>query len=248
MNRLIRTEFLKLRTTRVSLVAFGAGPILCTLVTIAVFSSAGHQGNEKLGPQSLVAAVGAPASIITAVALLLGVLGTAGEYRHQTITTTLLATPRRRDVVTAKLIAYALVGAAMASATVVTAVAIAVPWLHSAGVNVHVGGDVARVALGFVASTALYSGMGVTIGALVRNQTAAIAAVLIWLLAVEGLLGNVFRSARFLEWLPVAVGRSAVRLESVAGALPVWSALLVLGGYVTVFAIASNRFVTRDVT
>jgi len=250
MRRLVRAEFLKLRVTRLFLGTVAAVPIVCTLVTIAVVvGSAGHEGNAPLGPRSLAEAIGAPASIVTAVALLLGVLGVAGEYRHQTITTTFLAAPDRRAVVAAKLVTHAIVGLAIASVAVALTAAIAVPWLHRADVAVHVDGDVVRVAAGFILSTALYGALGVAIGALVHNQTAAVATVLLWLLAIEGLIGNVFRSAAFLQWLPVAAGRAMVRLDSADGSLPAWGAAPVFASYVIVLAGAASRLVTvRDVT
>lgn len=95
MNRLLRAELLKQRTAPAFLAAFAAVPVLAALVTFAVFSMAGRQGNDPLGPDSLLHATGAPASVVTTLALLLGVVGMAGEYRHGTIITTLLAAPRR---------------------------------------------------------------------------------------------------------------------------------------------------------
>ena len=65
----------------------------------------------------------------------------AGEYRHQTITTTFLASPRRRDVVVAKLVAHSLTGALMGLLSLAVSAAIAVPWLHASGVDVHLDGD-----------------------------------------------------------------------------------------------------------
>ena len=79
--------------------------------------------------------------MITLVALLLGVLGMAGEYRHHTVTTTFLATPRRGRVVVAKLVAHALTGALMGLCTLAAAGLVAVPWLASSDVAVHVDGD-----------------------------------------------------------------------------------------------------------
>ena len=114
MNRLVRTELLKQRTTRTLVAGLAAAPVIAALLTIAILSAAGKHGNDPLGPDNLVQVLGAPAGVITLIAILVGVVGTAGEYRHQTITTTLLASPRRRDVVTAKLAAHAITGAVMA--------------------------------------------------------------------------------------------------------------------------------------
>ena len=247
MIRLVRTELRKQRTTPVFITGFAAAPILTALVTIAVLSSAGHQGNEPLGSSSFVQAIGAPASIVTAVALLLGIFGISGEYRHKTITTTFLATPRRRDVVVAKLAAHAITGAAMALVAVAVTAAITIPWLHSAGVAVPLDGGVVRVAAGFVLSTALFGALGVSVGALIRNQTGAVIAALVWLLTVEGLLANVMGSTSVVRWLPAAAG--AAMVHSGTDALPGWAAAMVFTTYVVAFAGLGTRFVvSRDVT
>lgn len=248
MNRLLRTELLKQRTTRTFAAAVAAVPVVAGLVTLANFSTAGKQGNEPLGPDHLLQAVGAPASVVTLIALLLGVLGTAGEYRHQTITTTFLASPRRRQVVVAKLAAHALLGAALGVLSVAAATAVAVPWLRSSGIPVEVGGDVLRVGAGLVVSAALYGALGVSIGALVRNQTAAVAVVLVWLLAVEGLVGDILAGSGIVHWLPAAAGRGLVHGASGDG-LPAPLAAAMFATYVGALAGAAVRFsVRRDVT
>jgi ABC-2 type transport system permease protein len=247
MNRLVRTELLKQRTTRTFVTAVAAIPVVAGLVTLASFSAAGKQGNEPLGPDHLLQAVGAPASVVTLIALLLGVLGTAGEYRHQTITTTFLASPRRRQVVVAKLAAHAMVGAALGVLSVAVATAVAVPWLRSSGIPVELAGDVLGVGVGLVVSAALYGALGVSIGALVRNQTTAVAVVLVWLLAVEGLVGDVFTGSDVVDWLPAAAGRALVHGASSDG-LPAVAAAALFATYVVVLAGAAVRFtVRRDV-
>ena len=148
MNRLVRTELLKLRTTRTILASIYAAPTVAGIVTVAILGAAGRQGNDPLGPDSLVHVIGGPAAVITLIAILLGVIGMAGEYRHQTVTTTFLASPRRRDVVVAKLVAHSLTGALMALLSLAVATAIAVPWLHTSGVDVHLDGESVRVAAG----------------------------------------------------------------------------------------------------
>ncbi|HEV3401284.1 MAG TPA: ABC transporter permease subunit [Acidimicrobiales bacterium] len=248
MNRLIRTELLKQRTTRTFTAALAAVPVVAGLVVVASFSAAGKQGNEPLGPDHLLQAVGAPASVVTLIALLLGVLGTAGEYRHQTITTTFLGSPRRRQVVVAKLAVHALVGAALGVLSVAVSTAVALPWLRSGGIPVELSGDVLRVGAGLVLSAALYGALGVSVGALVRNQTTAVAVVLVWLLAVEGLVGDVFAGSGIVHWLPAAAGRALVHGASGDGlSAPLAAALFAT--YVVVLAVAAVRFtVRRDVT
>jgi ABC-2 type transport system permease protein len=249
MNHLIRTELLKQRTLRTFRLGVAVAPVIAALVTVAVFTTAGHQGNSPLSAASLVEAIGAPASIITAIALLLGVVGMAGEYRHETITTTFLATPRRRDVVIAKLIAHALTGALIGALSLVVSVVVAVPWLRTEQIALNIDIGVIGVAAGVVASSALFGALGVSIGALIRNQTAACAAVLVWLLAVEGIVGDVFHGSAFVRWLPVAVARTLVQTGSSDNGLSAPVAAATFVGYVVVFAFVANRStLRRDVT
>ena len=173
----------------------------------------------------------------------------AGEYRHQTITTTFLASPRRRDVVIAKLLAHSLTGALIALLSLSVAAAIAVPWLHASGVDIHIDAEVIRVAAGLVASTALYGSLGVSIGALIRNQTAAAAVILIWLLAVEGFIGDLLHDAAVVQWLPAATGRALVHIGPSDNGLPVLAFAGTFAVYIVGFAAAGTRLtVNRDIT
>jgi ABC-2 type transport system permease protein len=249
MRRLVQTELLKQRTTRTFVFGMASAPVVSALVTFANYSAAGQQGNEPLGPHSFVQALGAPASVITLIALLLGVLGMAGEYRHHTVTTTFLATPQRGRVVVAKLVAHGLAGALMGLGSLAAAGLVAVPWLASSDVAVHLDGDAMRVAVGMIVAPALYAALGVSVGALVRNQTTAIGAVLVWLLAIEGIIGDVFHSSGFVDWLPSAVGGELTRAGSGHPDLAMPVAGLALLAYVVAFGFLGVRLTARrDIT
>ncbi len=248
MNPLVRTELLKQRTTRVPLAGVCAAPVVAGLVTFAVLSFAGKEGNDPLGADTLHQVIGAPADVITVIAVMLGVLGMAGEFRHQTITTTFLASPRRREVVVAKLIAHSLTGAVMGLLSLTVSAAIAVPWLLANGVDVRLDGATARVAAGLLVATALYGALGVSIGAVIRNQTAAAAVVLIWLLAVEGIIGDLLHDASVAAWLPAAAGRALVHVDS-SGGLGALAAAGVFALYVAGLGYVGVRLtLSRDVT
>ena len=249
MRRELRTELIKLRTTRTFVAGVLAAPFIGALVTVAVFSGSGRQGNDPLSSDSLALALGAPASVITFAALLLGVLGMTGEYRHGTITTTFLATPARSRLVAAKLAAHALTGMAMAVLCLAAAAVIAVPWLAAEDIAVQVDDRVVRVVLGLLASTPLFAALGVSIGALVRNQTGAITGVLVWLLAAEGLLHDLFPRLDFLRWLPASAGRAVTVAGAHQGRPHPALAALVFTVYVAAAAISAARFtVRRDIT
>jgi hypothetical protein len=249
VNRLVRTELLKQRTIRTFLFGMALAPVVGVLVTFANYSVAGKQGNEPLGEHSFVQALGAPASVITLAALLFGLLGMTGEYRHHTATTTFLVTPRRGRVVVAKLVAHGVTGALMGLAALAAVGLVAVPWLVSNDVAVHIDGDALRVAAGMVIAPALYGALGVSVGALIRNQTMAIGAVLVWVLAVEGIVGDVLHSSAFVRWLPSAVGGDLTHAGGGSPdlAMPIAAAAFV--AYVVAFAFAGVRLTARrDIT
>jgi len=135
MTRLVQAELLKLwttRTARVLLALTAAGT--AALVTL-VLALAGRPGQPALGDDALRQLVGVPNGPLTLAALVLGVLGMAGELRHGTATSTFLVTPVRGRVVAAKLAAAALAGLAMALVATAVGLAIGLPWLHAKGIG-----------------------------------------------------------------------------------------------------------------
>ena len=242
MRRLVRTELRKQRTVPTTAIAGVLVVATAVLVTVAIVTTAGQDGNPLLGRDSFEDLLRAPASVVTLVALVLGILGMAGEHRHRTVTTTFLAIPRRGAVVRAKLAAHALSGAALATLALVTTAAMSVPWLRSDGVPVVVDGDVVAVVAGFVASTALFGALGVAVGTLVRNQTAALGGVLVWLLTAEGLLSGFV--GRAPEVLPAAAGAAMVRPDGDA----LLGALALAGTVAAVAMVGTRLVVSRDVT
>ena len=248
MTRLVRAELAKLRTIRLLIGVAAAMVAFAVLTVVAVVTTAGRQGNPPLSGADLPALIGAPATLLSGAALLLGILGMTGEFRHHTITQTFLATPDRGRVVAAKLAAYALAGIALAVFTLAVTAAVALVWLHAKGLSV----PLASLALGQVlAGTLLAAGLcglvGVGVGALVRNQVAALVGVLVWVVVVEGLLLSLVHAPGLGRWLPSA---AAAALTNPGGAhLSRWVGGLVFAAYGLAFALAGTRFVVRrDVT
>src|ERR1700685_4036179 len=99
MNRLIRAEARKLHTTR----TFWA-ITLGTLALIAVAATATSAASRFTPGDHPALQVFTLAGLAQTFALILGVLAVTSEFRHGTITTTLLITPRRTPLLAAKLI------------------------------------------------------------------------------------------------------------------------------------------------
>jgi hypothetical protein len=123
------------------------------------------------------------------VVFVLGVLGVTTEFRYQTITPTVLTTPSRWALITAKMICYALTGALFALVCTVVQVLIAIPWLSAKGVHYSFGGDHILNALVAVFLAMVLMGLlGMGFGALVKNQIVAVSVGVIWLLILNQVL------------------------------------------------------------
>jgi ABC-2 type transport system permease protein len=88
----------------------------------------------------------------------------------------------------------------------------------------------------------------VGVGALVRNQVAALVGVVVWVLLVEGLLMSLLNAPSSLaKWLPSA---AAAALTNPGGAqLSRLGGALLLAGYALALALAGTRLVVRrDIT
>ena len=245
MTTLICNEFLKLRTTRSLWLLLAAAQV----VIIAGVSGAMISGlsvSDPATPPKLLAHVG----LVSLFTLVLGTMALGGEYRHKTISDTFMATPRRGRVVLAKLIAYAVAGLGFGLVVAATCLAAAAIWFAAKGGSLDLSsGEVWRTIGGGIAWNMGFAAVGVGLGALVRNQTVAIAAALAWIALVEGIVRQILGG--FGRWLPFASGQALGRLAglSSSGALPQWAGGLVRAGYVALFAILAASFtIWRDVT
>ena len=121
------------------------------------------------------------------------------------------------------------------------------PWLVGADVPLTEVGEAAGVALGLITSTVLHAGLGVAAGALLRNQTAAVGAVIAWVFKGEDLLGALPGLSGVGDWLPATLAEGLVRAG--AGTPSPWIATAVLVAYVGALAALGTRLsVSRDVT
>lgn len=250
MRQLVQAEFLKLRTTRLLY-----GLLITSVVLTALMASVSIlTGDQSAGKFALTAPEGVKNGMgsgwpTTVLVLILGILMMAGEFRHDTVTSAFLATPERRRVVWAKMITCAIVGLAFGLVACAFTLAISVPWLAAKDINVALtDSDVGPVLIGFALATSLYGMVGVGVGALVRNPTAAIIGVLVWSLMIEFLLLGSLPEVG--KWLPGGANQSlAGSVTSGGGLLPPWAGGLLLLGYVAAFAAVANRFTVRsDVT
>lgn len=184
---LVRAELLKLRTTRMT-----SGLVVATLalvvltVTANVPKAEGVSGPVSLSDRTLLArVVGISFGVPEVLMLLLGVLLVTQEFRYGTASSTFLVTPRRRDVLASKWVGAILTSVPITLVTLVASFGVAVPLIHSRGGNVTASADLWQVVIAAFAVLAAYGVIGVAIGALVRNQIAAVVGVLVWMLAIE---------------------------------------------------------------
>ncbi len=193
--------------------------------------------------------------------LLVGTLMVTTEFRHQTLTPTLLATPRRGTVLWAKLIAGILIGAMYGAIAVVSAAAPAAGLLAVLGVDTELdSGDTWALFARSVLALMLWTLVGIGVGTLVRNQVVAIVLVLAFTQFVEPLLrlagGFVDWLAEVTRFLPGAasdalIGASIYNVMGTGGGstLEWWHGGIVLLAYALVLLLIGHiASWTRDVT
>jgi len=208
MINLIRAEWLKLRTTRVTfvlLVVAAAVPLLIVGLTAALASKPQEFADDL---------VGALTGTMVLTSMLLGViaaLGVTGEFSHKTIRVTFAAAPDRTRVMLAKLAVT--VGFGLASAAVIALVT------YFVGTTIVTGRDATfrladhdRAALiGAIVLAVIVSVLGLGLGLIIRNSPTTVTVLILWPLLLESIIYGLLTVVGVdnpQPWLPYTSGIS----------------------------------------
>ena len=246
MTRVISSELFKLRTTRTFIALAGSALLLVIIPTVLICALADFDPGDEVA-DGLMFGLGGP---VRALAIVIGILAVTNEFRHGTITPTLLVVPDRVRLMIAKLAAS--LGAGLLLGILASGLILGITAALGSLRDFDVSDDPFGLFVGGALSIALFTALGVGVGALVRNQVGAIVGSLIYLLLAEGLIGLI---PGVDDVLPkyglggVSAGLAGGNPDDVGDFLGQLPAGLLLTGYVLVFlAIGILLMRRRDVT
>jgi ABC-2 type transport system permease protein len=198
----VRSEWIKLRTARSNLVLLllaAAVPVAFTILITATVRSSDVEERDRF---SLLLAGSTVGYLLIGV---LGVLIIGQEFRHTTIRVTFTAEPRRGRVMAAKAFVVTVTGVVAGVIATVFSYAIGNAIMTSRGQDVTLPGSTqARAIVGSVVLYALYSLVGLGVGAIIRATAGAITLVVVWPLIVESIIKGVL--PKIGKWLPFNAG------------------------------------------
>ena len=176
----LRYEYVRLRTIGSTYWLIGAALVFqlvfAVLIAISLASSSTFGGGDETFEilATIGGSTGAPLLMAYIVGLL-GVFSTGHEYRHGMIRATLTVIPNRTHVFVAKVVSTAVVAALTSAACVLIALlAIAIFGLDMPSASAFV-----QVSVGIVLFTTLFALSGLAYAAILRNQTAAVAVLML---------------------------------------------------------------------
>jgi ABC-2 type transport system permease protein len=217
---------------------------VASIAAANTFNPGDHPGREALS-------MAGPAQTF---ALVLGVLAVTNEFRHRTVTSVLLVSPRRTRLLVAKAMVMSAWGLVLGLVAFGAAAATAIPLLAGRRIASQLSASqLAAVIVGGAVTTALAAVLGVGIGSAVRSQVGAVIAALGLLYVLEPLLS-------LLPGISAAVQRYGIGgLSSGASGttgfpsdthvLAQVPAVLVLGAYALItLVVGAIVLVRRDIT
>jgi hypothetical protein len=242
MGALLKAELIKLRTTR-TFVAMTAAALGASLLVVVLTSLLNDDFSARDARDLFTA------DFTSVFILLLGVIGMSGEWRHRTITSSVLAAPDRLRMLAAKVLSYAAAGVVISVIVSVTIMAVGSIILNARDFLAPELSELADVLWRNVVVATLFGAFGVVVGAVVRNQIAAVVGVLVLALMIEPALSGLVPSIS--PYGPTGGAANAIleiegfnpdeELLSPAGGV-----LVLLGWIGLGFAIGGTLLRTRD--
>ncbi len=275
MGTALRTEYRKLVTTRmwwVLLLAMAAYMAFLAAIMAFVLTQDPSAGTspfpgaspEEPAPLSATDLAQTVYTLATSLGyvfpVIVGALAMTGEFRHQTITPTLLAEPRRTVVLVAKMLSSVAVGLLFGVVGTLATVGAGAAVLALLGEDPALSEPIVLRSAGLsVLALTVWTVVGVAFGTLLTNQVAVIVVLLAFTQFVEPVLRVVLAQLDWAEgiakFLPGAAGEAitgaSFYAESglAADLLSSVEGLVVLLAYAVVFAVL-GRLLTlrRDIT
>ena len=265
MNRIIRSEWLKVRSTSLWWLML-IGVLVFTAVAIAYNmlgsyvqlnpDSFGGGTGQRVDEESIAANLYTSGQYFgTLLAMVFGILIFTNEFFHQTATATFLATPKRSRVIGGKLIVAIIVGVIIALITTVLAVPSGLSFLATQHVDSFLGssGVLQSIGLNWLAF-AIWAVFGLGLGALLRSQILSVIVGLVAMLVGQtvlqiglALLASYFDQdwlSKVSYWLPSGAS-SVMTSPSGAGGIAWWAGALTLLGYGVVAAVIGTLITRR---
>ncbi|MGX1694261.1 ABC transporter permease [Microbacterium keratanolyticum] len=221
--KLIHGELIKLVTLRLALwtilLAAACGMLLTGALALIGPENATPPMSGLDTVEGVEIVLGLPA-VLLFVPALIGTIAVTSEYRHRTIGTTFLAAPRRGRVLGAKLVVYALLG--LSYGIICSAASGVALYAGAAARGVAIPlpvGELVVPLLQLALAAAVYMVLGVSIGALARNQLVAIAVVLGYFYVLEFVLMTIPGVNSLYPFLPGGATASLTSFSFLTDAL-----------------------------
>ena len=245
MKQLLSAELIKLRTTRtfvaIAGLAVGTSLLLTALVALLTEPSEAEVLSQVYMSDTSALFI-----------LVLAVVGISGEWRHRTIASSLLAAPARTRFLAAKTLAFAAAGLVMSLLVSLGVTALGTVLLAARDLPLPELGELLDMIARSAVVAALLGALGVAVGALVRNQLVAVAALLVLAFAVEpAVIALAPEVGRFgpIGALPPAlvdIPEAQIGLEGVDLVAPAAALGLMLVWIGALFALAAALLGRRD--
>lgn len=253
MINLIRAEFKKISSTRMTFVLLASSIALTVTYVVMYALLAGYDNGtgQTLPPLTVEMSVRMVYSSLGSayvIVLIFGIVGFTSETRHKTLNFTYLAVPHRGRVIFAKFVTHAVWGAIFAISNLAIGLPLAMWLVNSRPHFVIPNQDIINVSIGTVVAFMLYSILGIALGALMRNQIAAIVISLVWVMLVEAIFIAILPSVG--KWMPAGAASSMLQARALDGAKyldPVPGGLLLLAYAVAFGLIATFTTARKDV-
>ena len=235
MINTVRSEWTKLFTTRTWIgllvgACVMAGGFAALFTGLAGQEQNGQPGIPPVGTQQYETLAFSVAANTSVLLLILGVIGMTQEYRHRTATPTFLTEPRRGRVIVAVDVLVVTVYAGARGAA---------PSLDADNLQTLGASGLVLV---------VFAVIGVGVGALLRNQVAAIVASLVYLYVIEPIVSGIGVLQGAYKWLPGGAVQAITSDFQAPDLLQPWQGALLLLGYGLVAALLGTLLaVRRDV-